>query len=142
MTGWVRFEGMPVAQVVTYAASFIVFAGLDFIWLGIVAHGFYRSQIGHLIADKFNLPAAAAFYLLYVLGVMIFVITPAASAGGVSRAFVQGVMFGLFCYGTYDLTNLATLKSWPLPLTLIDMAWGAFLTGIAAAAGTYVAGRF
>jgi uncharacterized membrane protein len=130
-------------MIAAYFVTLLVFAGIDFIWLGFVASGYYRSQIGHLLADPINLPAAAAFYLIYVVGIMLFAVQPAVAAGGVSggvvRAFMQGALFGFFCYATYDLTNLATLKGWSLPLSLLDMAWGALLTGIASAAGTYVA---
>lgn len=131
-----------MALIVTYAATLLVFAGVDFLWLGYVAQGYYRSKIGHLFADQVNLPAAVAFYLVYVLGLMVFAVMPSVAAGGVMKGFLQGALFGLFCYATYDLTNLATLKNWSLPLSLVDMAWGALLSGVAAAAGTWVAGRF
>jgi uncharacterized membrane protein len=123
-----------------YLATFFVFVGVDMVWLGYVAHGFYRSQIGHLLGSQVNLSAAAVFYLLYTLGIMVMVVQPAA--GQVVRGFGQGLMFGLFCYATYDLTNMATLKNWTWSISIVDMAWGSFLTGIAAAAGTYVAGKF
>ena len=128
-------------SIAVYLATLLVFTAVDFVWLGFVAHGYYRSQIGHLIADQVNLPAAAAFYLVYALGLLIFAVQPAVAAGGVPKALMLGAMFGLFCYATYDLTNLATLKNWSLPLSLIDMAWGAVLSGVAAAAGAWVAGR-
>jgi uncharacterized membrane protein len=131
-----------VSIIAPYLATLLVFAGIDFIWLGFVAQGYYRSQIGHLFADQVNMPAAVAFYLVYVLGLMLFAVQPALAAGGVSKGFMLWALFGLFCYATYDLTNLATLKNWSLPLSLLDMAWGALLSGIAAAAGTWVAGRF
>ena len=131
-----------MALIVTYLATLLVFAGVDFIWLGFVAHGYYRSQIGQHIADQINIPAAVAFYLLYVVGLMVFAVMPAVASGGIAKGFMLGVMLGLFCYATYDLTNLATLKNWSLPLSLVDMAWGALLSGIAAAAGTWAAARF
>lgn len=127
-------------MIVTYLATLIAFAGIDFIWLGYIAQGYYKSQIGHLIAADVNLPAAAAFYLIYVLGLFIFAVQPAG--GGVMKALMQGATFGFFCYATYDLTNLATLKNWSLPLSLTDMAWGALLSGVSAAIGTFVAGKF
>jgi uncharacterized membrane protein len=131
-----------MTSLVAYAVSFIVFVGIDLIWLGFVAYGYYRSQIGHLLGPELNLGAAAAFYLIYVLGVVIFAVLPAVAAGGPMRALLMGALFGFFCYATYDLTNMATLKNWPLQLSIVDMAWGAFLTGITAAAGTYAADRF
>lgn len=127
---------------VTYFATIVVFAVVDFIWLGFVAKDFYRSAIGHLMADNFNIPAAIAFYLFYVAGLMIFAIEPAAAEGSLTRAALLGAAFGLFAYGTYDLTNLATLKNWPLSISLADMAWGSVLSAITASAGYLVASRF
>lgn len=131
-----------MSSIAVYVATLLVFTGIDLIWLGYVAHGYYRSQIGHLLAAQLNMTAAIAFYLLYALGLVIFAVQPAVAAGGVSKALLLGSMFGLFCYATYDLTNLATLKNWSLPLSLADMGWGAVLSGVAAAAGTWVAQRF
>jgi uncharacterized membrane protein len=131
-----------VSHLVIYLATLVSFTVIDLVWLGFVAHGYYKSQIGHLLATDVNLPAAAVFYLLYVVGLVIFAVMPAATSGGVMRGLMLGAMFGFFCYATYDLTNLATLKNWSLPLSLVDMAWGAVLSGIAAAIGTYVAQRF
>ena len=128
-------------SIAVYVATLLAFTVIDFVWLGFVAHGYYRSQIGHLLAGDVNLPAAAAFYLIYALGLVIFAVQPAVAGGGVSKALMLGAMFGFFCYATYDLTNLATLKNWTLPVSLVDMAWGAVLSGIAAAAGAWVAGR-
>ncbi len=125
----------------TYLATLVAFTGIDLVWLGFVANGYYRSQIGHLLGDKPNLPAAVMFYLVYVLGLVIFAVQPAAESGGVARAAMLGAMFGLFCYATYDLTNLATLKGWTVSISLVDMAWGAVLSGAAAAIGAVVAAR-
>ena len=131
-----------MAMILTYLATLIAFAGIDFIWLGYIAQGFYKSQIGHLYADNVNLPAAVAFYLVYVLGLVLFAVQPAAASGGVMKALTLGATFGFFCYATYDLTNLATLKNWTLQLSLTDMAWGALLSGISAAIGAFAAGKF
>ena len=128
-------------SIAVYVATLLAFTVIDFVWLGFVAHGYYRSQIGHLLAGDVNLPAAAAFYLIYALGLVIFAVQPAVAGGGVSKALMLGAMFGFFCYATYDLTNLATLKNWTLPVSLVDMAWGAALSGAAAAVGTWVAGK-
>jgi uncharacterized membrane protein len=111
-------------------------AALDFLWLGVVAKSFYRDGIGHLMAPAPNLPAAAAFYLLYPIGLMVFAVLP--SGGDWLRALALGALFGLFCYGTYDLTNLAVLKDWPLPVTLVDIAWGAVVSAVGASAGAWV----
>ena len=121
-----------------YAATFIVFCGLDFLWLGFVAKGYYQSQVGTLLLEKPNLPVAALFYILYIVGVLIFAVLPALEAGQWSRALFYGALFGFFAYATYDLTNLATLKGWSPGLALLDLAWGAVVTGISATAGYVV----
>ena len=130
-----------MSLVASYVMTLIVFTGVDFIWLGLIANGYYRSQIGHLMAGQINMTAAVAFYLVYVAGLMFFAVQPAALSGGPAKGLMLGAMFGFFCYATYDLTSLATLKNWSLPLSLIDMAWGAALSGVAAAAGTWIAQR-
>lgn len=126
----------------TYIATLVFFLAVDMIWLGYVAKDFYRSGIGHLMGDGFNIPAAVAFYLIYIIGIMIFAINPAAEAGDWQRAAILGTLFGFFCYATYDLTNLATLRDWPVSLAIADTAWGAVLTGAAAVVGYSVASRF
>ncbi len=125
----------------TYLATLAVFVAIDIVWLGVVAKDYYRSSIGHLMGDGFNIPAAVAFYLIYVVGVMMFAVLPAAQSGEWTRAALLGAAFGFFAYATYDLTNLATLKNWPLGLVLADMAWGSFVTALAAAAGAAVYAR-
>lgn len=122
-------------NLLAYAATFIALAALDFLWLGVVAKNFYREGIGHLMAPGPNLAAAAAFYLLYPIGLVVFVVLP--SGGDWLRALALGAVFGLFCYGTYDLTNLAILKDWPLSVTLVDMAWGAVVSAAGASAGAW-----
>jgi uncharacterized membrane protein len=123
-------------NLLTYAATFVALAALDFLWLGVVAKSFYRDGIGHLMAPAPNLPAAAAFYLLYPIGLVVFAVLP--SGGDWLRALALGALFGLFCYGTYDLTNLAVLKDWPLQVTLVDIAWGAVVSAVGASAGAWV----
>ena len=124
---------------IAYAATFIVFCALDFLWLGFVAKSYYQSQVGTLLLEKPNLPVAALFYVLYIVGVLIFAVLPALEVGQWSRALLHGALFGLFAYATYDLTNLATLKGWSAGLALLDLSWGAVVTGISATAGYLVA---
>ncbi len=122
------------------AAAFvaITFTVLDFVWLGILAKGFYAGQIGHLMRDPIHWPGAIAFYIMYVVGVVFFAVAPTVQDGDWQRAALLGGALGLFGYGTYNLTNLATLRGWPIPMVLIDMSWGIALTaavaGIACAA--------
>lgn len=124
----------------TYLAALVAVGVLDFFWLGVIAKDLYQGGMAHLMAPKPNLVAAAAFYLLYPIGIVIFAVQPAG--GDVMRAVALGALFGLFAYGTYDLTNLAVMRDWPLRLTLIDIAWGAFVSAAGALAGTLVARYF
>lgn len=126
---------------IAYIATGAVFLVCDMVWLGLVAKGFYRARIGGLLLDDFNLPAALAFYLIYLAGIMVFAAQPAFNAGSWKTALAFGAAFGFFAYATYDLTNLATLRGWSVSLTLLDIAWGAVLTGVSAAAG-YLAANF
>lgn len=116
-------------------ASSAAFLALDAIWLSQMTSRFYRPAIGTMLADKPNLVAAAIFYLLYITGVVLLAVLPALEKGSLARAAALGAVVGLLAYGTYDLTNHATLKDWPVRLTLVDMAWGAVLTCFAACAG-------
>ena len=123
-------------NLLTYAATFLALAVLDFMWLGVIAKNLYREGIGHLMAPSVNLGAAAGFYLLYPIGLVVFAVLP--SGGDWLRALALGALFGLFCYATYDLTNLAILRDWPLSVTLVDMAWGAAVSAAGASAGAWV----
>jgi uncharacterized membrane protein len=123
---------------ILYLATTVVLVLIDGVWLGVIAKDFYRSRIGHLMALEVNWWAAAAFYLIYPAGVVIFANNPALAGGAWSMALLYGALFGFFAYATYDLTNLATLRNWSVSLTALDMAWGALVTGVSAAAGVLV----
>ena len=127
---------------IAYAATAVVFFTLDFLWLSRIAIGFYRQHIGDLLLASPNFAAAGAFYLFYVIGLVYFAVMPAVSAGSILTAVFNGALLGLLAYGTYDMTNLATLKGWSLQVSLVDMAWGAFLSATASAAGYWVVSRF
>lgn len=111
-----------------YIIAFIVFLGIDAIWLVLVAPKFYKSQIGHLMAESPNLIAALVFYLIFVIGLVFFVIQPGVQDQSVGYILVAGFLFGFITYATYDLTNLATLKDWPILVTIADLAWGSTLS--------------
>lgn len=111
-----------------YVIAFVIFLAIDAIWLGLVAPKFYKSQIGHLMAESPNLIAALVFYLVFIVGVVYFVVNPAIEAQSISKAIVAGLLFGFMTYATYDLTNLATLKDWPITVTIVDLVWGSFLS--------------
>ncbi len=111
-----------------YAISVPVFFIIDMVWLGVVARPFYQGQIGHLLGPV-NWPAAIIFYLVFLAGLTLFAIYPAAQSGAWQTALLWGALFGFFTYATYDLTNLATLKDWPVLLVVVDIVWGVVLGG-------------
>ena len=118
---------------IAYVLTLIVFAVIDTTWLGAMGDRVYRPLIGSMLADNFRLTPALAFYALYAAGLTIFAVLPGLAEGGWKKALMWGGLFGLFAYGTYDLTNLATLKTWSLKLSLIDMAWGVVVSGTSSA---------
>ena len=122
-----------------YLAAAAVMAALDMIWLRFAVKALYEPAIGPLLSEHTNHAAAALFYGLYILAIMIFATGPALRDGSVSIALTMGAAFGFFAYMTYDLTNMATLKVWPAHLAVIDIAWGTLLTALAANSG-YAAG--
>lgn len=129
--------------VIAYGGTAAVLAVLDAVWLTFAGRLLYRPAIGSLMMESgFRLAPAIVFYVLYVLGVVIFAVSPALKSGQWTTAVLMGGLFGFFCYATYDLTNMATLKVWPLKVTLIDLAWGVFLTATAATVGFLAAKRF
>jgi uncharacterized membrane protein len=125
-----------------YAAAALVMVALDAVWLGLVAKTYYQQGIGHLMAENPRVLVAALFYALFVVGLVIFVVAPGGQTGTWQSTLLRGVMFGFFTYATYDLTNLATLKDWPIGLSLMDMAWGATVSAAAGAAGKFGFDRF
>jgi uncharacterized membrane protein len=122
-----------------YVATGIAFALIDSVWLRTMYTRLYKPEIGELMmADGFRLGPAVIFYLLYILGMMVFAVGPALENGKWQTALVWGAMFGFFCYMTYDLTNYATLKVWSAKVTVLDIIWGTVLTGSASLAGWWV----
>ena len=111
-----------------YIATLIVFFAIDFLWIGIVARTFYRKYIGFLLAPSPNWIAAIIFYLLFILGLLFFVVVPGLKENSFKTTFLRAALFGLITYSTYDLTNLATVKDWPLLVTVVDMIWGTVLS--------------
>jgi uncharacterized membrane protein len=123
-----------------YCIALPIFFGMDMVWLGVAAKNFYMKQIGFLMTPKVNWAAAILFYLLFLAGLVVFVIAPSVEKSSWVRALLFGALFGLITYATYDLTNLATLKDWPLALTVVDLVWGTVLAA-SVSAGTYVIAR-
>jgi uncharacterized membrane protein len=124
-----------------YAATLLAFLVIDMIWLGLVARGFYRDQLGYLLSPRPNWTAAVVFYLIFIAGLLTFVIVPGLQAGSLRKVLVLGAFFGFVTYATYDLTNLATIKDWPWKVTLVDMCWGSFLAAATSYAG-FATGRW
>ena len=113
-----------------YAIALPVFFAIDMLWLGIISKNFYRAQIGSLMKTDVNWVAAIIFYLIFIAGLVVFVISPAVEKGLGTHALLFGALFGLVCYATYDLTNLAIAKDWPLLVTIVDLIWGAALASL------------
>ena len=130
----------PLHILLTYLASLTAFLVLDFVWLGALARGFYREQMGHLMRPDVQWIPAFAFYALFVGAILVFVVLPAAERGSLLRAALLGAFFGLVTYATSDLTNLAVLEGFRTRLALVDMAWGTILCSLVSMAG-YAAAR-
>lgn len=113
--------------------------GIDFVWLTLIAKNFYGKHLGYLMKNSPNLGAAVVFYLLFVFGILVLVILPAFKEGSILKALLWGSLFGLVTYATYDLTNLATIKNWPFIVTLVDLAWGTFVSATVSTIGFLLA---
>lgn len=131
-------SALPLSTLlICYGLTVLAFFVIDLIWLGAVAKSFYASQLGGLMADKPRWGVAIAFYLVYILGIVFFASRFGLANGSVMTAALYGAAFGFFCYATYDLTNLATLKGWPVKMVIVDIIWGTVLTGACAALGVW-----
>lgn len=126
---------------VAYAVCIIVMLLLDGLWIGILARPWYQQGIGHLMAERFNGLAAAAFYAVYGIGLVYFVVLPDGASATWGKTVGSAALFGLCAYAAYDLTNAATLKNWPWTLSVMDMAWGSFATMCACICGKLVIDR-
>ena len=120
---------------VAYLATAFVFLAIDAMWLSWAARRFYVDRLGDLLRDNPNMRAAAVFYAIYVVGIVFFAVAPAFRDGSALTALSHGALFGFLAYATYDMTNYATLRNWPLSVSLVDMVWGACLTGLSALLG-------
>ncbi len=136
-------EFMPVSTLIKlYLVTVPVFFIVDMIWLTLVAKTFYTQQLGSLLTKNINWGAALLFYLLYIAGIIIFAVAPSLPKKDLMHAVTFGALFGFFCYATYDLTNLSTLKNWPLNITIVDIIWGTVLTGLVATISYWIAVNF
>lgn len=123
---------------IAYAVTIVVFFAIDFIWLGTVAKTFYRNEIGPLLLDKFNIPVALFFYVMYVVGILIFAVVPALNSNSLRTALIYGALFGFFTYATYDFTNLATLKGYTTRVAIVDTIWGTCLVAAVSFVSTWI----
>jgi uncharacterized membrane protein len=123
-----------------YFATLLAFFAIDMVWLGLVARSFYYDQLGFLLKPNTNWVAAMIFYLLFILGILVFVVLPGLKENSLKETILRAALFGLVTYATYDLTNLATVKDWPLLITIVDLAWGTVLT-IAVSSIGFLAGK-
>lgn len=118
-----------------FSILLVIFLAIDMVWLLVIAKSFYAKYLGYLMADKPNLTAAFIFYLIFTAGILFFVVQPALAAGSWQKALTYGIFFGLVTYATYDLTNHATIRDWPLAVSLVDITWGCALSALTATLG-------
>ncbi|WP_286181154.1 DUF2177 family protein [Bacillus sp. ISL-37] len=121
-----------------YSVTFVVFLMLDSVWLGVISPALYKEQIGHLLAPEVNWTAAVMFYILFIAGLVFFAVNPSIQQNSWKAALRNGAFFGLVCYATYDLTNQATMRDWPLLITAIDLMWGTFICGISSLVSFFI----
>lgn len=133
---------MLLKWIIAYGVAAVAFLALDAVWLRWASVNLYKPVIGEIMAKDFNLRAAVAFYLIYIAGMCWFAIKPGLEGGGVQAAMLNGILLGALCYATFDLTSQAVMKVWATQISVLDILWGAFVTGVAASAATWAALRF
>jgi uncharacterized membrane protein len=133
---------MQRIHLIAYLGTLVPFLVIDLLWIGVVALNFYRTQLGSLMLEQPKMGVALLFYALYCVGIVMFAVLPALRDGSWTQALLLGAAFGFFCYATYDLTNLATLRNWPVTMTFVDLAWGTVLTGTVATIAFFITRRF
>lgn len=124
-----------------YLLTIPVFFAIDLLWLGVVAKNFYQNSLAHVLSPNVNWPAAILFYFMYIVGIILFAVKPGLEAGSLAKAAIWGALFGFFTYATYDLTNLATLRQWPIKVVVVDVLWGTMLCTLVAG-GSFMIGRW
>lgn len=124
-----------ISHVAAYGFTATTFFVIDIVWLAVIARRFYVDNLGHLLLEKPNLAASGAFYLVYVFGIVVFAVVPALRSESAISALMYGALFGLCAYATYDVTNYATLRNWPLNVSIVDTLWGTGITSLSALAG-------
>ena len=127
---------------VAYVSSLLIFLAIDAIWLTTMSQRLYRRYLGDILVETFSPVPAALFYLIYVAGIIIFATAPAFSTGRWTTAAIYGALYGFFAYATYDLTNQATIRGWPVAITIADICWGSLLSATTAVLGFLVTRYF
>ena len=122
-----------------YLLTIPLFFAIDMLWLGFIAKNFYQTRLQHLLSPEVNWPAAFSFYFIYITGILFFAVRPGLDAASLGKACLYGALFGFFTYATYDLTNLATLRQWPMAVVVVDIAWGTLLCTLVGG-GAYLIG--
>ena len=131
---------LQISQILyTYLLTIPVFFAIDMVWLGVIAKDVYQKQIGHLLASTVNWPAALIFYLVYIYGIIHFAVLPGIEKESIKTVLTNAALFGFMAYATYDLTNLTTLKDWPVKIVIVDLIWGMVLTSVVAFASYHIA---
>ena len=129
---------MTKSLIISFIFVSTIFLIIDVLWLSITVKSLYRPALGDLLKDKPVMWAAVLFYIIYMIGVALIILKPALANDSISQALWTGVVFGVVAYGTYNLTNMATVKNWSASIVWIDMLWGGFLTGFSSAVGIYL----
>jgi uncharacterized membrane protein len=132
---------VPIRLLAAYAAAAATLCVLDLLWLGLLARGWYRDQLAGLLRASPRLDAAVLFYAVFLVGLLVFAMAPALRSGRWTDALLWGALYGFFTYFTYDMTNLATLREWPVAVVAVDVAWGVVVSAAAAVAGFAAASR-
>jgi len=124
-----------------FVIALVVFFAVDLVWLGLIAKNLYSKYLGFIMSDKVNWIAALIFYALFIVGLLVFVIEPALQTPDLTQLVLRAALFGLVTYATYDLTNLATLKDWPIQITIIDLIWGTTLSTLVSVISVFIIGK-
>jgi len=127
---------------ISYISTTLIFLTIDAIWLGVVAKNFYADQLGDLMASEIKFHIAALFYLFYTVGIVVFAIKPAMDAENYLLALGLGGLFGFLAYGTYDFTNMATIRNWPTIVSIVDIVWGTCITAVTALLGYLITHKY
>lgn len=125
----------------TFLVTFVVFMLIDLVWLGFIARKLYTKYLGYIMKKDVNWPVAIAFYIIFIIGLLFFVLYPAMGKDSWTYALLVGMLYGFVTYSTYDLTNLSTLKDWPVQITIIDLIWGSTLSGLTSVISYFILNR-